>query len=208
MAASRPPLPLSTLEYAGIARSGQPAGLRAAHDDADAAGDRLLDHLHLHLRRAGRQEPTRRNGADSAARHPAVGADPRLSDLHRRVLHESVSRQRVRRRTRLRVRDLHQPGLEHDLQHVPVDAQRPEGSGRGIAKLSSQRLAALLASRRAFRDAGPDLEYDDVDVRRLVLRRRVGGDHGRGYHGHVARRRLLCGAGVKEQNLPPSAMPS
>ena len=68
-----------------------------------------------------------RRGADPAARHPAVGADPRLSHFHRRVLPEPVSRQRVRRRTRLRIRDLHQPGLEHDLQHVPVNAQRAEG---------------------------------------------------------------------------------
>ena len=41
--------------------------------------------------------------------------------------------QRVRRRARLRVRDLHQPGLEHDVQLLPVDPQRAEGSGRGVA---------------------------------------------------------------------------
>ena len=77
---------------AGVARSGQSAALCAANHDADAAGDRLLDHLHLHLCGAGRQEPARRDGADPAARHPAIGADPRLSDLHRGVLPESVSR--------------------------------------------------------------------------------------------------------------------
>ena len=86
-------LPLSALDVdAGFARSRQSAALRAAHDDADAAGDRLLDRLHLHLCGARRQEPARRDGADPAARHPAVGADPRLSDLHRRVLPEPVSR--------------------------------------------------------------------------------------------------------------------
>ena len=99
--------------------------------------------------------------------------------------------QRARRRARLRVRDLHQPGLEHDLQHVPVDPQRAEGSGGGVGKLSPERMAAVLAAGRAVRDAGPDLEYDDVDVGRLVLRGRVGGDHRRQYHGDATRHRLL-----------------
>ena len=180
--------------HPGLARPGQPAALCAAHHDADAAGDRLLDHLHLCLCRPRRQEPARRNGADPAARHPAVGADPRLSDLHGRVLHEPVSRPGVRRRTRLRVRDLHQPGLEHDLQHVPVDPQRTEGPGRSLAELSPRRLAALLAAGRALRHAGPDLEHHDVDVGRLVFRGRLRSDHGRQYHGGAARDRLLCRA--------------
>src|SRR5579864_4171899 len=53
-------------------------------------------------------------------------------------------------------------------------------------------MAALLAARRTLRHAWPDLEHDDVDVRRLVLRRGVGSDHGRQYDGHPARHRLLC----------------
>ncbi len=111
--------------------------------------------------------------------------------------------QRVRRRTRLRVRDLHQPGLEHDLQHVPVDAQRPEGSGRSLAKLSPKRMAALLAARRAVRHAGPDLEHDDVDVGRLVLRGGVGGDHRRQHHGHAARASAPTShLAIQKQNLP------
>src|SRR3984893_4398136 len=179
----------------GIARSGQSSALCVAHHAADAARNRLLDHLYVHLRGLGGQKPPRRDGADPAARYPAVGADPRLSDLHRGLLSESVPGPRIPRRTRLRVCDLHQPGLEHDLQHVPVAAQRPEGSGRGLAKLSPERLAALLAARCTVRDAGPDLEYDDVDVRRLVLRGGVGVDHRRQHHGHAAGRRLLRGDG-------------
>src|SRR3979411_1111019 len=88
-----------------------------------------------------RQGPARRDGADPPARYPAIGADPRLSDLHRRLLHELVSRPRARRGTRLRVRDLHQPGLEHDLQHVSVAWQRPDGSGATSPSLSRSRLA-------------------------------------------------------------------
>ena len=40
-------------------------------------------------------------------------------------------------------------------------------------------VAALLEARSAVLDAGADLEHDDVDVGRLVLRRRVGGHHRR-----------------------------
>ena len=38
-------------------------------------------------------------------------------------------------------------------------------------------LAAVLAARGAACDAGPRLEHDDVGVGRLVLRRRLRGDH-------------------------------
>ena len=41
---------------------------------------------------AGREKPARRAGHDPDARHPAVGADPGLPDLHRRLLHEPVPR--------------------------------------------------------------------------------------------------------------------
>ena len=112
--------------------------------------------------------------------------------------------QRARRRTGLRVRDLHQPGLEHDVQHVPVAAHRAEGSGGGLAELPSQRLAAVLAARRAVRDAGPDLEHDDVDVRRLVLRGGLRSDHGRQHHGDAARHRLLRRAGASSSRTCPA----
>ena len=57
------------------------------------------------------------------------------------------------------------------------------------------RLDALLAPRRAVRHAGADLEHDDVDVGRLVLRRRLRGDQRRRYHRHPAGHRLLHRAG-------------
>src|SRR3979490_3066941 len=63
-------------------------------------------------------------------------------------------------------------------------------------------MAALLAARRALRPARPDLEHDDVDVRRLVLRGGVRGDHGWGYHGDIARDRLLRGAGYQGAKSP------
>ena len=64
--------------------------------------------------RAGGDDP------DPDARHPAIGADPRLPDLHRRLLHESVSRPRAGAGARGDFRDLHQPGLEHGVQLLPV----------------------------------------------------------------------------------------
>ena len=93
----------------------------------------------LGLRHARRQKPARGNGADPAARYPAIGADPRFPHLHGRVLPEPVSGTGVRRRARLRVRDLHQPGLEHDVQPVPVDPQRAEGPRRSLARAFTSR---------------------------------------------------------------------
>jgi ABC-type proline/glycine betaine transport system permease subunit len=57
----------------------------------------------------------------------------------------------------------------------------------------SFRLAvdALLAARGAVRHAGADLEHDDVDVGRLVLRGRLRGDQRRQHHRRAAGRRLL-----------------
>src|SRR5260370_1020689 len=118
---------------------------------------RLPHHFLLRIRGARRKEPEPRDGADPAARHPAVGANPRLSHLHRRILPKSVSWPRVWRRARLRVRDLHQPGLEHDFQHVSVDPQRAEGSRGSLPKLSSERLAPLLPPPFPVRPPSPDL---------------------------------------------------
>ena len=124
-------------------------------------------------RAAGRQKPARRAGDDPAARHPAIGADPGLPVVHHRVLHEPVPRQRA--------------GLElaaifaiftsqawnmafsfyQSLTTVPADLDEVD------AQLPPDRLAAVLAAGSAVRHAGPGLEHDAVDVRRLVLRGRV-----------------------------------
>ena len=77
-------------------------------------------------------------------------------------------RQRLRRRAG-RSCHLHQPSLEHGLFPVPVVAHGAAGSRRSGARLSPHRLAEVLAARGAFRDAGPHLEHDDVDVGRLVF---------------------------------------
>ncbi len=53
----------------------------------------------------------------------------------------------------------------------------PRRSARGGADVSPLRLAALLAARSAARHAAAGVEHDDVGVGRLVLRRRLRGDH-------------------------------
>ena len=65
----------------------------------------------------------------------------------------------------LRVRHLHQPGLEHGLQLLSVAAHRAAGTDRGRPHVRPQRLGALLAHRGAFRHAVADLEHDDVACR-------------------------------------------
>jgi NitT/TauT family transport system permease protein len=91
----------------------------------------------------------------------------------------AVSGPRARRGARRDLRDLHEPGVEHDVQLLPVAAHGAARSERSVARLPPDAVAALLEARSAVLDAGPDLEHDDVDVGRLVLRRRVGGDHRR-----------------------------
>ena len=89
-------------------------------------------------------------------------------------------------------RDLHQPGLEHGLLLLSVAAHACRATWtRSRASFHLTPLAEILAARGALRRARPDLEHDDVDVGRLVLRRRLGGDHRRRHHHHPAGRRLL-----------------
>ena len=128
--------------------------------------------VHLHLCDARRQEQTGRTAARSAARHPAVGADPRLHLHHRRVLHGARAGPRARRRIRRDFRDFHQPSLEHGVQLLSIAAHGADRTGRSVAQLPAEPVDELLAARRAVRDAAADLEHDDVDVGKLVLRGR------------------------------------
>lgn len=65
------------------------------------------------------------------------------------------------------------------VQFFSVIAHDSARSRRGRPQLSILGLAAVLAARSAFRHARPGLEYDDVDVRRLVFRGRLGSHFGR-----------------------------
>jgi hypothetical protein len=176
---------------AGVARLLAIALLRVPHSAAYVRGARRLAPFHLHLRHAGGQEPARRNGDDPHTRHPAVGADPGLSVVHRDFLPRPFPWQHAGRGTRGGLRHLHEPGLEYGLLLLSVAAHRASRFGGGRARLPPHRLAEILAARSAVCDAGPDLEHDDVNVGRVVLRRRLGGDHRRRHHHHLARRRLL-----------------
>lgn len=78
---------------------------------------------------AGGPMPATAHGADTAARHPAVGADPRLPVRHGHHLDGVVPRLHSRRGGGVDLRDLHQPGVEHDLLLLPFAAQRTAGVG-------------------------------------------------------------------------------
>ena len=80
--------------------------------------------------------------------------------------------------------------LYQSLKTVPADLKEASDS------FHLTRVAALLAAGGAVRHSGPGLEHHDVDVRRLVLRRRLGGDLGRRQHLEAARHRLLRRAGA------------
>ena len=80
--------------------------------------------------------------------------------------------------------------MYQSLKTVPADLDG------GARQLPPDRLAAILAAGGAVRHARAGVEHHDVDVRRLVLRRRVGGRVGRRQHLEAARHRLLCRAGA------------
>ena len=80
--------------------------------------------------------------------------------------------------------------LYQSLKTVPADLIE------AADQLPPHRLAALLAAGGAVRRPRPGVEHHDVDVRRLVLRRRVGGGVGRRQHLETARHRLLRRAGA------------
>ena len=129
-----------------LARFRPVALLRPAHDAAHVRRARGLVRIHVHLRHAGRQKPPLGNGADPAARHSPVGADPRLSLLHGNILPRPVSRKCAGRRIRGDLRHLHQSGLEHGLFVLPVAAHGAARSRRGRARLPLHRLAEVLAA--------------------------------------------------------------
>ncbi len=68
------------------------------------------------------EKPPRRRAAHPAARHPAVRADPRFHFCDSDLLLVAGAGPRVRSGARLRLRAVHQPGLEHGVQLLPVAA--------------------------------------------------------------------------------------
>ena len=175
--------------------------LRIPNHVAHVRSARRLARFHLHLRDTRGQEPAGGDGADPGARRPAVGADPRLSVFHRDLLPRPLPRQHFGRGTGGDLRHLHQPGLEYGLFLLPVAAHRTARSRRSRPRLPAHRLAEVLAARSAVRDAGADLEHHDVDVGRLVLRRRLGSDNGRRHDHRATWSRLLHRQGERRRQL-------
>ena len=99
------------------------------------------------------KNPARRHLAGAAAGHPAIGADPGLPVGDGGLVPVAVAGAGLRRRTGLRLRHLHQPGLEHGLQLLPVAAHRARGPDRGRPHVRAVGLGALLAHRGALRHA-------------------------------------------------------
>src|SRR5574343_2064955 len=96
---------------------------------------------------------------------------------------------------RRHLRHLHLAGVEYGflgLSGLPQRAGGTIGSGAGVSALG---LAAFLAGGTGVRHAWTAVEYDDVDVRRLVLCVGVGSDFGVGTGYQAARHRLLYRAG-------------
>ena len=80
--------------------------------------------------------------------------------------------------------------LYQSLKTVPADLMEAAISFHLTAWQRFWRLEVPFAT------PGPGVEHHDVDVRRLVLRRRVRGGVGRRQHLEAARHRLLCRSGA------------
>ena len=95
-------------DHGDLARPPAAARICAAHDPADAVGDHRIAHFHFRLCHRRREEPASGDGADSAPRHPPVGAGAGLPVVHRGRLHGALPGTGARCRTRRGVRDLHE----------------------------------------------------------------------------------------------------
>ena len=127
------------------------ARIRRAHDFAHALGIGPVAYLHIHLRDARRQERTGRASARAALGHSSVGADPRVHLGHSRLFHVTDAWSGARCGVRCRLRDLHEPGLEHGVQLLPVAAHGPDELGEARAPFQSVAVDAVLAARGAVR---------------------------------------------------------
>src|SRR5271165_7279278 len=87
--------------------------------------------------------------------------------------------------------DLYIASLEYDIQRLPIVANRAGRTDRSRPHVSFVSLAALLAARGAARDPIPRMEHDDVGLGRLVLCRRLRGDHGCRPYDPATRSRFL-----------------
>ena len=81
------------------------------------------------------------------------------------------------------------------LKTVPRDLDEATPQFRAFT------LAAVLAAGGAVCSARSRLEHDDVDVRRLVLRRRLGSNHGWRHDGAASRDRLLSRSRHRAEGL-------
>ena len=136
----------------GLHQPLRPALLCAALRLPHVRGALLLARVHVRLRTGRRAESAPARGADSPARHPPVRAHPRLSLCHRHHLARALPQFHPRRRGRLGLCHLHEPGVEHDVLVLPVPALRAQGAPGDGALDAPHPLAALLEARRALLD--------------------------------------------------------
>src|SRR5215471_8814329 len=99
-----------------------------------------LSGLHLHLCDAGSQEQTRRGSACAALGHSSVGADPRLRLRHDCVLHVACPWSGAGCGVRRHLCDLHEPGLEHGIQLLPILAHGSDRTRRGLSHFQALRV--------------------------------------------------------------------
>ena len=133
---------------AGIARPQELAAIRASDHAQDVRRAGLLAPVHVPGRAARRQEQKGRARHHPGARYSAIRAGAGLSHLHRDLLHEPVSGQRAWRGTGRDLRDLHEPGLEHDVLVLSVADHRSARPRRSDQAFQAFGLACASGSSK------------------------------------------------------------
>ena len=178
-------------DRAVVPRSLPAPRLRRAHHAAHVGGAWPVAAVHLHLRDARREEPAGRAAAPAAARHSAVGADPRLLSFtvvfFMGLFPGSLLGAEFAAIFAIFTSQAWNMAFSfyQSLRTVPSELLEASRIFRLSPWLRFWRLEVPFAMPQ------PHLEHDDVDVGRLVLRRRLGSDHRRRHDVQAARHRLL-----------------
>ena len=145
------------------------AGVHLPLPLARAPGVPHLPHLHAGLRLLGREGPAGRAHSDSAARHSPKHSGAGLHAWADPGPGGALPAQQRGAGTGSGHHDLHRPGLEYDLQLLPLAALGALGHARSGHGVPLHLVAAPPMGRAPLRHYGAGMEQHDEHGRGLVF---------------------------------------